>query len=352
MPKKVPGYCLHKPTGQARVRIDGRDVWLGKYGSPESHRKYSEVIADWQSSQEEAPSDISVGQFTQIYLKFARSHYLKNGEETSELGIVKTSLRWWNRHFRQLRLADFGPRHLKQIRESLISADLSRNTVNKHVQRIRRAVRWAVSEEYCKPDVLVGLEAVRDLQRGRTNARETDPVKPVQDALVDAIQQYVREPVWAMVQLQRLSGMRPGEVLQMRICDIDTSRSIWEYIPQSHKLEHHGKKRIVYLGPNAQAALQKWLMTVPDAYFFSPDGKGSRPYTRAAYTRAIARACDLAGIPRWSPNQLRHLFATNARREAGIEATSASLGHSNLRTTEVYAERSAEAARDLMAKIG
>ena len=31
--RKVPSYRLHKPTGQAVVRLDGRDVYLGKHGT-------------------------------------------------------------------------------------------------------------------------------------------------------------------------------------------------------------------------------------------------------------------------------------------------------------------------------
>jgi hypothetical protein len=31
--KGIPAYTLHKPTNQARVRIDGHDHYLGEYGS-------------------------------------------------------------------------------------------------------------------------------------------------------------------------------------------------------------------------------------------------------------------------------------------------------------------------------
>ena len=48
--------------------------------------------------------------------------------------------------------------------------------------------------------------------------------------------------VWAMVELQRLSGMRPGEVVTMRTCDLDTSGRVWAYTPESHKTEHHGRE--------------------------------------------------------------------------------------------------------------
>ena len=32
-----PSYCLHKASGCAVVRIDGRNRYLGPHGSPESH---------------------------------------------------------------------------------------------------------------------------------------------------------------------------------------------------------------------------------------------------------------------------------------------------------------------------
>ena len=44
MPKRTPKYCLHKPTGQARVRIHDKDFYLGEYDSEESHRRYDELV--------------------------------------------------------------------------------------------------------------------------------------------------------------------------------------------------------------------------------------------------------------------------------------------------------------------
>ncbi len=37
---RPPKYVLHKPSGQARVRLDGRDVYLGPHGSPASFEAY------------------------------------------------------------------------------------------------------------------------------------------------------------------------------------------------------------------------------------------------------------------------------------------------------------------------
>jgi hypothetical protein len=49
MPRKsphVPSYRLHKPTGQARVIIDAKHIYLGRYGSPEAEEKYARLIAE------------------------------------------------------------------------------------------------------------------------------------------------------------------------------------------------------------------------------------------------------------------------------------------------------------------
>ena len=41
---RVPKYSRHKNTGQAFVRVDGKYVYLGKHGSPESHEAYRRVV--------------------------------------------------------------------------------------------------------------------------------------------------------------------------------------------------------------------------------------------------------------------------------------------------------------------
>ena len=50
---------------------------------------------------------------------------------------------------------------------------------NQRIGRIRRVFRWAVEQELVPPSVYQGLLAVRGLQRGRSKARETEPVKRV-----------------------------------------------------------------------------------------------------------------------------------------------------------------------------
>ncbi len=78
----------------------------------------------------------------------------------------------------------------------------------------------------------------------------------------------------------------------------------------------------------------------------------NQQYDVATYRRAIARACEKAGLPVWTPHRLRHAAATEIRRQFGLEAAQAVLGHAALGVTQVYAEKNMEAAKRVMAKIG
>jgi integrase len=288
---------------------------------------------------------------------------------------------------------DFGPLQLKAVRQAMVDANNCRNVVNKRTSRIVRIVKWAVSEGMIPPSVHHGLRAVDGLRRGRCGVRESEPVKPVPDAFVDAIKTYVSRQVWTMVELQRLTGMRPGEVCFMRTIDIDTSGRVWTYTPASHKTEHHGRERRIHLGPTAQSILRPWLRTELRAYLFSPaeamaerraemrerrktrvqpsqqNRAKSRPakrpgdvYTVESYRRAIAYGITRANaeraktgepeIPSWHPHRLRHSAATRLRREFGLDVARAVLGHSSPAVTEVYAELDGAKAAEAMERVG
>ena len=363
MPRqRKPSYLLHRPSGQARVRIKGKDHYLGEYGSPESRELYDDLIVEWFGRGDAGHVTLTLDDLALLYVKHAEQHYRKHGRPTSELSCIKTAIRYVIRLYGTSRVRDFGPRALKAVRDAMIADGHCRRSINKHVGRIRRLFRWGVENEYVPSEVYGALAAVQGLQAGRSAAIETDPVLPVPAAHVDAVQPYVSPPVWGAIQLQLLTGMRPGEALAMRGCDLNTSGKIWEYRPSEHKGEHYGQQRVVFIGPQAQAVLCPFLKRDTQAFLFSPrdvrpvtDGCTRQPgerYDRDAYRNAIKRACVRAGVPAWHPHRLRHNAGTLLRREAGIETARVVLGHKNTDITELYAERDLDRAREIMAIVG
>ncbi|MFO0803438.1 MAG: site-specific integrase [Gemmataceae bacterium] len=213
------------------------------------------------------------------------------------------------------------------------------------------------------------MATVAGLQRGRTDAKETEPIGPVEESVVDATLPYLNRHVRGLIEFQRLTGCRPGEACSIRRCDIDTGGDIWLYKPVHHKTAHRGKSRTIAIGPQAQALLRQFFATSIDDYLFSPrraveEARGitewkrnakrmpRERYDRTSYTRAIARATAAAGVPHWHPNQLRHAHATKVRKVFSLEHAGAALGHSKMSATEIYAERDAGLALEVAAKIG
>ena len=159
---------------------------------------------------------------------------------------------------------------LKAVRKMILDSGASRKYINDLTQIVKQIFRWGVSEELVPETVYRALLTVDGLRQVRTKAREPAPIGPVDDAVVDATLPYLPPVVADMVRFQRLSGARPGEVCRLRPMDLDRGGEIWTYRPASHKTQHHGKSRIIFVGPHAQAVLLPYLDRPADTYCFDP----------------------------------------------------------------------------------
>jgi integrase len=207
------------------------------------------------------------------YWKHAQVYYGAAGtadKGKGELTSIRLMLKSLTRLYADTPAESFGPLAFKAVRESMIAGGWCRSYVNQQAGRLKRVFGWGVENELVPPGVFHGLQAVRGLRMGRTAARESEPVRPVPDAHVAAVRPHVSRQIRAMIDLQLLTGMRPGEVCAMRGCDVDTTGRLWLYRPERHKTQHHGHARTVYLGPAAQAVLRPFLRTDLAAYLFSP----------------------------------------------------------------------------------
>jgi integrase len=388
--QKIPSLRHHKPSGRAVVTLNGKDIYLGPWDSGEAQEAYDRKVQEWltrnrrpEVTEEEKPL-LSVSQVLVRFLDHAESYYVRDGKPTSELGNLKRVIRTVRELYGRTPAPEFGPKALKACRNVFVEQGLVRNGVNANVQRIKRMFRWAVEEELVPGGVIHGLDAVRGLRRGRTEAKEGKKVLPVQEDHVDAILPHVSGAVCAMVRLQLATGMRPGEVVLMRRCDIDQSEETWTYRPAQHKTEHHGHDRVVYLGPKAREILAPFLEREETANLFSPreaeEARNAKrkvarvtpmtPSHRArtrregrarawrerydvnTYRRAIQRGCEKAGIATWHPHQLRHNFATRLRRDHDAEVVRVLLGHRSVEVTAIYTQIEERRASDVIGRVG
>lgn len=327
---------------------------------------------------------VSVNEVILAFWRHVERPYRRpDGTATGEVAEYRRTLQVLKELYGHTPAKDFGPMALKAVRQKLVEASLCRGVINQRIARVKRMFRWAVENELVPEGVYHGLQAVRGLTRGRSAARETDPVGPVSEALVSDTLPFLNRHVRGMVQVQLLTGARPGEICRLRAKDIDMIGSVWLYRPEGHKTAHHGHQRVIAIGPRAQAVLKEFFTLDTQAYLFSPRRaleelraewrrgrktkvqpsqqcrRSRRPkrrpgerYTTSSYGHSVRRACLKAGVVAWHPHQLRHTRATELRRAFGLDIARTVLGHRSPAITEAYAELDSAKASEVMARLG
>jgi integrase len=297
-----------------------RDILLGEYGTSQSRSEYARVISEWEAAgrmlpQFVVPKGLSVNELILAFWQHAEQHYRRpDGTSTQELGEYKRSLALMKGLYGHTLASDFGPLALKAMRKRMIETGWCRGVINQRVGRIRRLFRWATSEQLVPVAVYEALRAVEGLKRGRSMARETEPIKPVQEVTVNATLPFLRPQVAAMVKLQLLTGMRPGEVVVMRTIDLDTTGKVWLYRPGSdqgpygqHKTAWRDQHRAIFIGPKGQEILRPWLRLNLSEYLFQPKEAEA---ARDAHRRRLRKT-------KLTPSQSRRRPKTSPRKAPG-----------------------------------
>ena len=405
--KSHPSYRLHRQSGQAVVTLTcafsgkRRDVLLGEHDTAESWAEYARVIAEWEAAgrvldgeakpQQKPVRGVSVAEvMVDWWAGLLKRYGITNpeGRMPSHLYAMRSVVRLVRATCGATPAHEFGPLALGQVRQAMVERGWTRSHVNRSVAVIVRAFRQAVAAEMVKPEAVVALECVQPLKRGELGTAEGKRIKAVPVEHVEAVKPKLSRQVRAIVDMMLLTGARCDEITRMRPIDIDTNAKVWTYRPEGHKTEHHGRERLIHIGPKAQAIIQPFIETRTgvEQFLFSPAEAeaerlqakhearttplscGNRPgtnrkaeptrkpgerYTTEVVRRAIERACEASGVDRWTPHQLRHTAATEIRRAAGVEAAQIILGHSSATLTDsVYAERDYTVARDVIGRVG
>ena len=328
-----------------------------------AHRLWERATRQQKASP---ASTLTVDDLCAAYLRHAVVYYRG---DAGEAATCACACRTWRELHGSRPVAELVHTDMLAVRDALVRRGLARVTVNRYVGIIgNRLLPWALDEGLIRATVKAELSQVQPLKAHRSEARETSPVRPVDDATLQATVAKMMPNTADMVRVHRLTGMRPEEICSMTWADIDTSRTPWTYRPRDHKNAWRGQPRIVLIGPRARAILARHKST---AHPFSPvaavyelmlrkreaaatpsrvcraDPHATRKprdhWDTCSYTKTIKAACARAGVSEWSANQLRHAFATDVRRAYGIDACRAVLGHSSgLRVTDRYSFEAAE----------
>lgn len=326
--KLIPNLTHHKSSGQAKIFWNGKNYYLGIYGSQESLDNYQKMISNIISTGHPAPEVVvkpSIRDVIPKYLEYLEESYPKECKEPVAIArALKTVLGFYG----PLQADLFSPARLIELRAKWIAKPMSMTTVNRYHQYLLNMFQWLGMMDVISASVWHSLRTVKKLQPKRSAAKDPKKVHPVNWEHVEAIKDYVSDECWAIIMFQWHTGARSGEALKLTMNQIKDN----VYKPEKHKNLWRGHKREIHIGPQARELLIRWSKGK------SPDALVFEGYTSSSYWKAVSRACNRAGVPHWHPHMIRHRVATSVRAKHGLDGAQVVMGHASARTTEIYAE--------------
>jgi integrase/recombinase XerC len=233
-------------------------------------------------------------------------------------------------------------RHIDSHQLRAFVAKRHRNGLNgRSLQRALSAMRrffdFLMREGVVKANPVRGISAPK-AQKKLPNAMDVDQVSRLlqpDGATVKADDPLVLRDL-AMLELMYSSGLRLAELLSLNMGDIDLRDHT---VPVTGK---GAKTRIVPVGSQAIAALQRWLKERPQlaaqderALFVSR--RGGRLSARAVQQRFYQWGIKQGLDSRLHPHRLRHSFASHILESSGdLRAVQELLGHADISTTQIY----------------
>ena len=239
-PTKNPGYLHHKPSGQAYVRINGKCHYLGRFRSPESHRRYAALLSEFQADgsvlAKPAPAPIRPLAIAELADRFLTVTEERFGERSKNTHAVRYAMQALIEQHGRHRIEEFGPRALRTIQKRLAEAGYARSEVNRRILTIRRAVAWGVSEELVPAGILEALKAVTGLSKGQ--ARDTAVDAQLVQETLDVMRSRGAHSTADLLAFIRWTGCRPGEGCWIQVGHCQLNQEYPQVSLEEHKTKH------------------------------------------------------------------------------------------------------------------
>lgn len=404
--RKPPKLCRNKAKNFAYVYVDRKQFYLGKWGAPETQAAYDRFVIDWAKANkigEQVDPRSSQTLLLEMVCAFVEEFKARPVRSEADLNTYLLIMSRITELFPDYLADDFRIRDLEMLRDSFQQKgydrrgkhrEHARTYLNKIVNRTKSIFTWGVSKEMVSSETANRLKFLPPLRKGRTTAPEPRGRHSVSDADFNAVSKFLPAYYQDIVELLRITGMRPSELTNMRVGAIDqTPKSkIWKYSPEHHKTESTGAARIISLGERAQKILAPHLKgREPEEFVFTPARamesrwaiqrknrksplqpsqvereKKRAPNKTARFSpqltprligKVVRRSCEKAIeegklTEAWTPYELRHTAITEIRIKYGAEAAQHFAGHSNLNTKKFYDHSADVMAEKIAAEMG
>lgn len=237
---------------------------------------------------------------------------------------------------------------LKDYIKSLEEQKLAAATVSRNIASIKAFFQYMLQQGKLTNDVSHNLKAPK-IEKKIPEILTMDEVAALLEQADGDSPKEIRDK--AMLELLYATGIRVTELITLKVSDVNVSMN-FILCRDAHK------ERMIPFGNKARTALMRYLDGTrdeivedksSDVLFANCSGK---PMSRQGFWKLIKHYAKKAGITAdITPHTLRHSFAAHlVENGADLKSVQEMLGHSDISTTQIYANMNHNRIREVYAK--
>ena len=277
-------------------------------------------------------------------------HNVKKTSQNTEMSY-KRDLNKLNKFLAERNICDAGKVTRKDLEEYVLYLEKNQfaaATISRNIASIKAFYHFMYKEEIVSEDISESLKAPK-IEKKIPEILSMDEVIRLLEQPSGDSPKEIRDK--AMLELLYATGIRVTELITLKLSDVNLQMGFLV-------CKEVSKERIIPFGKEAKNALMRYLDGVRDSMvedkaseilFANCSGK---PMSRQGFWKLIKYYAKRAGIEEdITPHTLRHSFAAHlVENGADLRSVQEMLGHSDISTTQVYANMNHNRIRDVYAK--
>lgn len=234
--------------------------------------------------------------------------------------------------------------YVKDLEENHFAAA----TVSRSVASIKAFFHFLVQEELVKEDISTVLKAPK-IEKKIPEIMSPEEVVRLLEQPGGNSPKEIRDK--AMLELLYATGIRVSELITLKVYDINLQMGFL-------RCKDANKERVIPFGSAAKEALGRYLDGIRESMVEDKKSEilfancSGQPMSRQGFWKLIKYYARKAGIQAdITPHTLRHSFAAHlVENGADLRSVQEMLGHSDISTTQVYANMNHNHIREVYAK--
>lgn len=220
-------------------------------------------------------------------------------------------------------------------------------TIGDYINAIRMLFKYAVENEFLDKNPAEKIQKPKILKKAKAPFYSDTELNAIIEQL---------DPFWIdYIKFLALTGLRKGELINLKwtAVDIQSNAPSIEIKSDGDWITKTGEDRIVPLHQKAVSIIKKQFKAFPNSIYAFPDKKGQKQRSDPIY-RAFNKAAEKVGITEAKIHNLRHTFASNMimNNGASLYDVQKLLGHSDIKSTEIYSHLTSDHLYNVVNKSG